>query len=95
MAELESYLGISLSALPDRTPSMHTEPIDYAAWTPVDRLLDLLEGMWAAQALKERHFDSWITDLRTMHIEQVGLMYRGILRASVCVLYYLHYVLSC
>jgi hypothetical protein len=71
VAELEAFLGAPLSDLPLRTPNMHAEPRDYASWTTADRYLDVLEGMWLAQALKERHFDSWISDLRNMHIEQV------------------------
>lgn len=62
---------MSLSQLPSVTPNMHSEPRDYTRWTPADAQLDLLEGLWLAQALKERHFDSWISDLRNMHVEQV------------------------
>lgn len=69
--ELEAFLGCKLNELPNVTPNMHAEARDYTTWTPADRILDLLEGMWSAQALKERHFDSWISDLRNMHIEQV------------------------
>jgi hypothetical protein len=71
VAELEAFLGISLSQLPEVTPNMHAAPRDFSTWTPADTVLDLLEGMWLAQALKERHFDSWISDLRSMHVEQV------------------------
>jgi hypothetical protein len=85
VAELEAFLGAPLADLPMRTPNMHAEERDYASWTPADRYLDLLEGMWLAQALKERHFDSWISDLRNMHIEQVlfPLLLRFLLLVSI------------
>ena len=74
-AELEAMLGCKLASLPTRTPNMHQKPAQYGTWTTADRYLDLIESMWAAQALKERHFDSWITDMRNMHIEQVTFFY--------------------
>lgn len=69
--ELEAFLQCKLADLPSRTPNLRQEPRNFSSWTPVDKYLDLLEAMWSAQALKERHFDSWITDMRNMHIEQV------------------------
>lgn len=32
-----------------------------------ERVLDILEGMWYAQALKERHFDIWFAELIRKH----------------------------
>eukprot|EP01032_Pedospumella_encystans_P011342 gene11342-13191_t len=69
-AELESFLGCKLASLPSSTPNMHKETLSFETWTTADKYLDLVEAMWAAQALKERHFDSWIMDMRNMHIEQ-------------------------
>lgn len=71
VAELEAFLGCKLAALPAVTPNMHHEPPQYGSWSTADKHLDLVEGMWAAQAFKERHFDSWITDMRNLHREQV------------------------
>ena len=47
-------------------------PRDFSSWGRADNYLDLLEAMWSAQALKERHFDSWTSDLRNAHIEKVS-----------------------
>jgi hypothetical protein len=59
--ELEKFLGVSLSS------------IQYGErQTPADAYLDLIEGLWTAQALKERHFDSWFTDLKRLHEKEVG-----------------------
>ena len=52
---------------------MHLQDKDFTTWAPIDKYLDLVEAMWSTQAMKERHFDSWITDLRNMHIEQVHI----------------------
>ena len=30
---------------------------------------DLIEVLWAAQALKERHFNHWFSELQTIHTE--------------------------
>jgi hypothetical protein len=60
--ELEKFLGVSLSS------------IQYGErQTPADAYLDLVEGLWTAQALKERHFDSWFTDLKRLHEKEVGI----------------------
>jgi hypothetical protein len=58
--ELESFLGVSLST------------IKYGERQgPADAYLNLVEGLWTAQALKERHFDSWFTDLKKLHEKEV------------------------
>lgn len=71
----------------DASAGTRNEVLSSAAADPL--LLDLLECMWAAQALKERHFDSWITDLRTMHIDKVGTENLSIFYLSIffCILY--------
>jgi hypothetical protein len=33
--------------------------------------LDILECLWLTQALKERHFDSWFSDLRILQSNEV------------------------
>jgi hypothetical protein len=59
--ELEKFLGVTLAS------------IQYGErQTPADVYLDLIEGLWSAQALKERHFDSWFTDLKRLHEKEVG-----------------------
>jgi hypothetical protein len=39
-----------------------------------DRVLDLLEGLWYAQALKERQFDMWVTSLIRKHSSDVRII---------------------
>lgn len=34
------------------------------------KIMDFVEAMWSAQALKERHFDAWIANLRDLHESQ-------------------------
>ena len=44
------------------------------AYSPLLRLelvLDLVEACWISQALKERHFDSWFSDLFKIHNKEV------------------------
>ena len=65
--EVESYLGVPIDLLAEtdrRQPAGR-----------VSRVLDLLEGMWSVQALKERHFDSWFTALISSHNEKVEIHY--------------------
>ena len=58
--ELEVFLGVSLT------------DIRYGErQNKVDAYLDLVEGLWTAQALKERHFDSWFTDSKKLHEKEV------------------------
>ena len=45
--------------------------VDDSKWIKVDNVLDLLESLWMIQSLKERHFDSWIRDLRVVHMTNV------------------------
>eukprot|EP01039_Chlorochromonas_danica_P009749 gene9749-10783_t len=35
-----------------------------------NHILDVLEGLWYAQALKERHFDMWIVQMNELHKQQ-------------------------
>lgn len=35
-------------------------------------IVQTLEAMYYAQALKERHFDAWISELQAMHNKQVS-----------------------
>ena len=64
--ELEAFLGVTLTSI------RYGERQDKA-----DAYLDLVEGLWTAQALKERHFDSWFTDLKKIHEKEVGDVYSG------------------
>ena len=36
--------------------------------------LELIESLWTAQSLKERHFDAWFTDLKMTHGKEVTTM---------------------
>lgn len=38
-------------------------------------MLDLLEAMWYQQALRERHFDAWITLLSQAHRREVVIVF--------------------
>ena len=38
-----------------------------------ERTLNVLESMWYAQALKERHFDAWFSELIRKHTAEVKL----------------------
>ena len=64
--ELEAFLGVSLTSI------RYGERQDKA-----DAYLDLVEGLWTAQALKERHFDSWFTDLKKIHEKEVLDIFDG------------------
>ena len=60
IAELEAFLGVGLTS------------IRYGVRQgKADTYLDIVEGLWTAQALKERHFDSWFTDLKKLHEKEV------------------------
>jgi hypothetical protein len=59
-------------------PTVPAETQDFSSWSEADKYLDFLEAMWVTQALKERHFDSWITDLKNKHIEQVCVCVRAL-----------------
>lgn len=62
-SELEAFLGVTLSSIRYGERQLG-----------VDIYLDLVEGLWTAQALKERHFDSWFTDLKKLHEKEVENM---------------------
>ena len=60
MAELESFLGEKLTGI------QYSEKRG-----PADRYLDLIEALWTAQALKERHFDYWFTETKKIYDAEV------------------------
>lgn len=62
-SELEAFLGVTLSSIQYGERQLG-----------VDIYLDLVEGLWTAQALKERHFDSWFTDLKKLHDKEVEII---------------------
>jgi hypothetical protein len=62
--EIESYLGVPIDLL--------AETDRRQALGRVSRVLDLLEGMWSVQALKEKHFDCWFSTLMKSHKEKVS-----------------------
>jgi hypothetical protein len=51
--ELENYFGIDMISISTGSTSRITEMV-----------LDIVEALWSSQALKERHFDSWFSDLQ-------------------------------
>eukprot|EP00981_Chlorochromonas_danica_P006932 scaffold1507_cov158-Ochromonas_danica.AAC.1 len=42
-----------------------------------NHILDVLEGLWYAQALKERHFDMWIVQMNELHKQQEAVASEG------------------
>lgn len=66
MAELESFVGCPLASI---VSSVGGEKTGNNAL--VDASLDLLEALWATQALKERHFDAWMAELHQLHSKEV------------------------
>ena len=70
-AELESFLGgVSLASLASSEGHLEDRQIEHIS--AADKYMDLLEVMWSTQAMKERHFDSWFSDLQLMHIRDVS-----------------------
>lgn len=57
---LEAYLGGTLLQVRDN-----------GAW-----ILDILQGLWYSQALKERTFDSWFAELKALHAREEGELNR-------------------
>jgi hypothetical protein len=69
IAEIESYLHLPLIAISNGL----TQPMTLA-----DDCLNLVESLWATQALKERQFDAWFNLLRDQHAAQVtGVVANG------------------
>ena len=60
---LESYLRVS-----EIDPFQHRGKDSF-----YERVLNLLEGLWYTQALKERHFDNWFTELIRKHTLEVSI----------------------
>mmetsp|Transcript_20400 Transcript_20400/g.34152 ORF Transcript_20400/g.34152 Transcript_20400/m.34152 type:complete len:717 (-) Transcript_20400:3421-5571(-) len=82
--ELETFLnGCALTDLPSVTPNLRRDPIDYSTWTSADKILDLLESLYSMQALKERHFDSWMADIRKLHKTQEETLMQKFKTATV------------
>lgn len=73
-SELEDFIGCPLSSVVSSVGGdKDAASIADSNSTMVDACLDLLESMWATQALKERHFDSWMAELHQMHAKEVIL----------------------
>eukprot|EP00600_Ochromonadales_sp_CCMP1393_P006214 CAMPEP_0174959844 /NCGR_PEP_ID=MMETSP0004_2-20121128/3394_1 /TAXON_ID=420556 /ORGANISM="Ochromonas sp., Strain CCMP1393" /LENGTH=716 /DNA_ID=CAMNT_0016208191 /DNA_START=160 /DNA_END=2311 /DNA_ORIENTATION=+ len=82
--ELETFLnGCALTDLPSVTPNLRRDPIDYSTWTSADKILDLLESLYSMQAIKERHFDSWMADIRKLHKTQEETLMQKFKTATV------------
>lgn len=64
-AELENFLGVSLSTL---EKEQQTDSLQCFA---AKAILDLLDALYCTQALKERHFDAWISTLRQKLFQEV------------------------
>jgi hypothetical protein len=65
---LESFLGVPLRSLSVFDDILLASPERKKA----EYYLDVLEELWSIQALKERHFDAWITELRSLHSKEVS-----------------------
>ncbi len=70
-AELEDFIGCPLSSVVSSVGGEKDAEDIGSNSVAVDVCLDLLESMWATQALKERHFDSWMAELHQMHSKEV------------------------
>ncbi len=65
--QLENFLGVPLQSL------LHPpDPCDHAR-LKAEFYLDILEELWLAQALKERHFDAWFGTLKRQQNLEVGI----------------------
>lgn len=75
--EIEVFFNLPISAVVQATlpyaPPVVAAVGDSLTVSKVKRVADLLEALWSAQAMKERHFDAWIVDLRTYHENQEKL----------------------
>jgi hypothetical protein len=58
---LEAFFGVKLSPY---VPSSYVSRIE--------RVLDILEALWTAQALKERHFEGWLGEIQKVHMREVS-----------------------
>lgn len=61
IAEIESFLGTPISSL------------GRESFSKADIALDILEGLWITQALKERYFDAWFSDLKMTQSQEVRI----------------------
>lgn len=64
---LETFLGLPLRALSIFDEKAMSSPERKKA----EYYLDIIEELYYLQALKERHFDAWITELRSVHATEV------------------------
>ena len=62
IVELETFLGEKLTGI------QYSEKRG-----PADRYLDVIEALWTAQALKERHFDYWFTETKKLYDAEVTI----------------------
>ena len=81
--DLDKYFNVSLNTIKStyQIPKIDlktlNESIDKALQSKneeinkLDNVLDVLEGLWMAQALKERHFDAWYAILTTNQKNEV------------------------
>lgn len=74
-SELEDFIGCPLSSVVSSVGGERDAAVAGSNSATVDAYLDLLESMWATQALKERHFDSWMAELHQMHSKEVRLSF--------------------
>lgn len=63
---LDMFFGISLKTISHNPTDLKSEDCN-----KLNKYLDLFEGLWNIQALKERHFDYWFTELRRIHATEV------------------------
>jgi hypothetical protein len=63
-----------IDALQVHKPTLHLPLECYLTYSldgKVSRLLDVVESLWISQALLERHFDAWFTQLIQSHHSEV------------------------
>lgn len=61
LRELEAYFG---QGLPRDAAEFQAHASD-----KLRVVADTIEGLWAAQALKERHFNHWFSELQALHMQ--------------------------
>jgi hypothetical protein len=60
LKQLEQFFGVKLSSY---------IPATYVS--KIERVLDILEALWMSQALQERQFDAWFSEIQRLHKKEV------------------------
>jgi hypothetical protein len=66
VTQLETFLGIPLKDL----SNYDENALHFPERKKAEFYLDIIEQLWNVQAMKERHFDGWMVELRRVHIAE-------------------------